>query len=284
MSTTIDFIKMVASGNDFCVIDNRKGAYGSARLAALARAMCDRKFGAGADGILAIEGSRTADARMRIFNADGSEAEMCGNGARCFSSYLAMLAGKREGRFCFETKAGRIDAVVGKESVRVRLTDPGAMVMDRAVDVGGRPVRVDSVNTGVPHAVIFVDGLAGIDVDMLGRIVRHHRVFSPAGTNVNFVQVTGPGKISIRTYERGVEGETLACGTGSCASALISNAKYGIGSSNVKVMTAGKEELTVYFRKVNGGYSDVWLEGKAKVVYTGAYNLSDVSRMRTRRG
>lgn len=283
MSRRLDFTKMVASGNDFCVIDNRRGAFDTTRLVVLARAMCDRKFGAGADGLLVIEKSRVADVRMRIFNADGSEAEMCGNGARCFAFYLASRSKKREGRFNFETKAGRIESVVGKRSVRVRLTDPGPLALDMPVDVADRPVRINAINTGVPHAVIFVDGLAQIDVDMLGRIVRHHSAFAPAGTNVDFVEITGPDSIAIRTYERGVEGETLACGTGTCASALVANAKYGIGGASVKVVTAGGEELKVYFNRTDGRYSDVWLEGRAGVVYTGAYNPSDASYMQMRR-
>lgn len=271
MSTALAFTKMVASGNDFCVIDNTAGKFNTKRLVGFSRAMCDRKFGCGADGLLVLEKSRAADGRMRIFNADGSEAEMCGNGARCFALFLASRSKKRAGNFSFQTKAGTITSVVGPASIRVRLTDPGQPVFDEAVGVCGRSLRINSINTGVPHAVIFVEGLGAIDVDSLGRAVRFHSHYAPAGTNVNFIEVTGPDSIAIRTYERGVEGETLACGTGSCASALIANAAYGIGRTMVKVKTAGGEELKVYFTRIQGGYRELWLEGKANIVYEGRF-------------
>lgn len=265
------FTKMVASGNDFCVIDNTAGKFDTKRLVVLAREMCDRKFGAGADGLLVLEKSRRADARMRIFNADGSEAEMCGNGARCFATHLVSRARKNAGGFSFETKAGIIASVVKKGSARVRLTDPGPVSLDAQVNILGRTVRVNSVNTGVPHAVVFVEGLPKIDVDALGRAIRYHVKFAPAGTNADFVEVTGPDSIAIRTYERGVEGETLACGTGSCAAALVANALYGIGDGSMKVKTAGGETLTIYFARRQGRYSDLWLEGTVRTVYTGSY-------------
>ncbi len=271
MANSLAFTKMVGAGNDFCVIDNSRGSFDRKKLVALAVRMCDRKFGAGADGILVLEKSRKADARMRIFNADGSEAEMCGNGSRCFARFLASRLGRSTGSFRIETLAGIIDSVVGKETVRVRLTDPGVMALDRPVKVLGRELRVSSVNTGVPHAIVFVEGLAGIDVHRLGRELRYHRAFAPAGTNVNFVEVTGPGSVSIRTYERGVEGETLACGTGSTASALVSNAKYGVGDGLVRVKTAGGEELRIHFTRGREGYTGVWLEGKAGIVYEGRF-------------
>jgi diaminopimelate epimerase len=269
MMAGLVFTKMVASGNDFVVIDRPAGR-GAGRLPDLAVKLCDRKYGAGADGLLVAESSRRADARMRIFNADGSEADMCGNGARCFAFFLSRVK-HRGARLRIETAAGMIEAVVGKETVRIRLTDPGEIVFDQPVDVLGRSLRVNAVNTGVPHAVIFVEGIKKIDVDSLGRAIRHHAKFAPAGTNVNFVEVTGRDSIAVRTYERGVEGETLACGTGSCASALVANAAYGIGKGLVHVKTAGGEELHVYFTRKQGGYADVWLEGKSSIVYTGKF-------------
>ncbi|MGE5308334.1 MAG: diaminopimelate epimerase [Deltaproteobacteria bacterium] len=277
MSKGLSFTKMVASGNDFCVIDNRRGAFDPKKLAALARRMCDRKFGAGADGLLVVERSRRADARMRIFNADGSEAEMCGNGARCFALFLSLNMKMRSGGSTFETKAGIIDSVVKGDIARVRLTDPGAPVFDLPVPVLGRSLHVDSINTGVPHAVVFVEGLSKIDVDSLGRAIRYHERFAPAGTNADFIEITGPDSIAVRTYERGVEGETLACGTGSCASALVANAKFGVGRDSVRVRTEGGEELKVFFTRRQGGYTDVRLEGKVAVVYSGTYNVNTTS-------
>jgi diaminopimelate epimerase len=270
MGKILQFTKLVASGNDFLLIDARGRTGLSLRgMPSLARLMCNRTAGAGADGLLVFRKSARADARMNIFNSDGSEAEMCGNGARCFALFLSLHSRKKTGRLRIETAAGIVEAIIGKDTISVKLTDPGAPVFDMPVDVLGRSLRVNCINTGVPHAVIFVEGLGAIDVDGLGRAIRYHQKFAPAGTNVDFIEITGPDAIAIRTYERGVEGETLACGTGSCAAALIANAAYGIGRGLVKVATAGGEILNVRFTRKQGGYTDLWLEGKARIVYEG---------------
>jgi diaminopimelate epimerase len=268
----INFTKMVASGNDFVVLDSGKGSPGS--LKSLSRKLCDRKYGVGADGLLILGKSRKADARMRVFNADGSEAEMCGNGARC-AAYT--IARERSGRnnpsgtaMTIETKAGIIASEVGDTGVRIRLTDPKGIKLNMPLRVNGRSLRVNFINTGVPHTVIFVEGLNNIDVEGIGRQVRFHSKFSPKGTNVNFVQLLGNKSISVRTYERGVEGETLACGTGSTASALIlaASCKF-LSSGGINVKTKGREILRVYFDRDKDGFRNVWLEGRAKIVYKG---------------
>ena len=214
--------------------------------------------------MLILEKLKAAEVRMRIFNADGSEAEMCGNGARCASLYL----GKKNVRL--KTLAGMINACVSRCNVKIRLTDPHSLISDLTIKVGGRSLRVNFINTGVPHAVIFVEGLSGIDVDSLGRQIRFHKRLSPKGTNVNFIEVVDKGSIKIRTYERGVEAETLACGTGSTASALIFALKSG-AKIPIKVHTRSKEVLKVYFRRSGNNFSDVWLEGRASAVYKGEY-------------
>jgi diaminopimelate epimerase len=261
----IKFAKMVASGNDFVLI-NEPEARGM-NFAALARNLCDRKFGAGADGLLLIGRSRMAGVRMRIFNTDGSEAEMCGNGARC-AAYFAKsrLSGG------IETKAGIIGAKVSGDTVRIRLTDPKDIKTSIPIQVGRRIMKVNFLNTGVPHVVVFVQGLDKIDVVALGRFIRYHRKFSPAGTNVNFIEVLGPDAISIRTYERGVEDETLACGTGSTASAIIFALK-GANGNRIKLKTRGGEALKVYFEKKGDKFTNVWLEGKVRLVYQGVYHV-----------
>jgi len=261
----LSFIKMVASGNDFVAVDAYKGASASG-YRDLAKRMCDRKFGAGADGLLVIDKSRKADIRMRIFNADGSEAEMCGNGARC----AALYTGKKNVRL--ETLAGIIKAIVSRDLVKIRLTDPHSLKLDLPVKVGSRALWVNFINTGVPHAVIFVDGLENIDVHGLGRHIRNHKEFSPKGTNVNFVEVLDDESIQVRTYERGVEAETLACGTGSTASALVFALRAGMNKC-VNVHTRSGEVLKVYFNRTDNKFSDVWLEGNASIVYKGAYNV-----------
>jgi len=258
----INFTKLVASGNDFVLIDRlpRIGC----RLSELAKKICDRKFGIGADGLLLLEKSKKADVKMRIFNADGSEAEMCGNGARCTALYL----GKKKG--ALETKAGIIKTETNKDSVSIKLTDPKNIKLDIPLAMGARILRVNFVDTGVPHCVIFVDGIDKIDVVGLGREIRYHEQFSPRGTNVNFVELLDDDSIRIRTYERGVEDETLACGTGSTASAVISGIKMNkTGNIKIDVLTQGKEILKVYFKRRGSIVSDTWLEGKAKIVYKG---------------
>lgn len=268
---TVPFIKMVASGNDFVVVDAHRFSR-SSDLAALARKMCDRKFGAGADGVLLLGKSVKADVRMRIFNADGSEAEMCGNGARCAALYsVGRSRRSAQGNVVLETKAGLISSVVRGENVKVRLTDPKGIAV-RSIELGGRSLKVYSIDTGVPHAVIFVAGLSDVDVQQLGRAIRYHAAFAPKGTNVNFVEVRSRDSIAVRTYERGVEGETLACGTGSSASAIIF-ARESWHSGPVKVITQSTEVLSVYFSRADGIFRDVWLEGKARIVYEGIYRF-----------
>jgi len=258
--TKIKFTKMVASGNDFVVIDKQpKG-----NLFALAKTLCDRKFGIGADGMLLLGSAKKADLCMRIFNADGSEAEMCGNGARC----AALFSGKKKAKML--TLAGLINLQVSGCQVRIQLTDPKEIKLDIPLEVNGRSIKVNFVNTGVPHAVIFVEGLETIDVDGIGRLIRRHAQFSPAGTNVNFVEPGENNLIRIRTYERGVEAETLACGTGSTASAIIFALKNNVDHL-VKVKTQSTEILKVYFDRQDEGFKNVWLEGSARIVYKGEY-------------
>jgi diaminopimelate epimerase len=266
----IEFTKMVASGNDFILIDRQKAALKGWNLASLARSLCSRKYGVGADGLLFLGESSKADLSMRIFNADGSQAQMCGNGARCAAFYKATGNRARKPKsISIQTKAGLINAFVGKTSVRLRLTDPRDLMTGIPLKLFGRKLKVDFINTGVPHAVIFVDALDKIDVAGIGRQVRYHRYFLPAGTNVDFVQPVSYDKILVRTYERGVEDETLACGTGSTASALIFARRYAKGASKISVRTKSGELLKVYFRQKDGGFCDVHLEGKAGIVFDG---------------
>jgi len=275
MKAKIRFSKLVGAGNDFVLVDNRKKLFGSPRaLARLAVEICDRRRGAGADGLLALERSRLADVRMRFFNADGSEGEMCGNGARCFAYFVSRDRKKRSLKVEIETKAGIVSAVVQGRAVKVKLTSPRDAALDLPLRLSGRTLRVHFINTGVPHAVLFVKSLERVDIDGLGRRIRFHPRFAPAGTNVNFVQTMGPGDIRVRTYERGVEAETLACGTGSTAAALILSLKSGGNQRLVRVHTWGGEILNVFFRRKGAAFEDVWLEGQARIVYTGSYSAS----------
>ena len=267
---TINFTKMVASGNDFVVID-AGSVPGIPRLSCFAKSACDRKFGIGADGLLLIGRSRKADIRMRIFNADGSEAEMCGNGARCAAFYAAAhRISSKTGKLSIETLAGIIFAEAKKDNIRIKLTDPRDIRLGIPLHLGNRSIKVNFVNTGVPHAVIFTEGLDKIMINGISRSIRHHKVFAPYGTNVDFIEPIDRSSFKIRTYERGVEDETLACGTGSVASAIIFALKIG-KLSGVKVHTKSKEVLKVYFDQQGMEFGNVWLEGKARIVYGGKY-------------
>jgi len=263
----IDFFKMSGSGNDFILIDNRDGSLAVGDCVAFARSVCERKISVGADGLFIIEKSDRVDFRWRFYNADGSEAAMCGNGARCAArfAYLTGIAGTR---MSFETGAGIIDAEVQGDIVKVRLTDPYALALDEQIRVGNQILFVHSINTGVPHAVHFLHDLEGFDVFTTGRAIRNHDHYRPAGANANFVTVVDDHTLRVRTYERGVEDETLACGTGSVASALIAALK-GLVASPVNVRVQSGELLRIYFEKTADGFTKVYLEGKAKVVYQG---------------
>ena len=263
----IPFWKMSGAGNDFLVIDHRKPLIPKELMAEFARRVCRRKFSVGADGLFLIEPSDKVDFKWRFFNADGSEAEMCGNGARCVARF-AYLHGIAAARMQFETLAGIIDATVADTQVTIRMTSPHSFRFDRQVEVGGQLLMVHSVDTGVPHAVIFVDDIQATDVVGLGRQLRHHPVFAPAGTNVNFVGRSADG-LAIRTYERGVEDETMACGTGVVAGALIAAAK-GMADSPVAMVTSGGIALTVQFTGNKGEAVDqVLLKGPAHLIYKG---------------
>lgn len=264
---TIPFFKMSGSGNDFIIIDNRRAVVPEARLHQLVVGACRRKLSVGADGLILIEPSQTVDFQWRFFNADGSVAEMCGNGARCAARF-AHLQGIAGRRLAFETLAGTIHADVGEDAVKIRMTDPTDLKSGVALNLEGTTLRVGHINTGVPHVVVAVEDVDGVDVASTGRRIRYHAAFAPAGTNANFVSFGQAGEIFIRTYERGVEGETLACGTGNVAAALILSHDRGL-TSPVTLTTRSGSKLTVHFNRKGDAYSDVCLEGDARVIYRG---------------
>ncbi|MGC8809598.1 MAG: diaminopimelate epimerase, partial [bacterium] len=216
----IRFCKMHGCGNDFIIIDNRQKILDGDQIRDLVIKVCRRKISVGADGLILIEPSARAHFRWRFFNADGSEAEMCGNAGRCAARF-AVISGIAPASLTFETKAGIIAAEVMGRRVKLQMTKPFGLELDIEVPVDGEKHLLDFLNTGVPHAVKFVSSAASIPVKDLGRKIRFHPRFQPAGTNVNFVQPLDGHQLQVRTYERGVEDETLACGTGAIASALI---------------------------------------------------------------
>lgn len=262
----IPFWKMHGAGNDFVLVDDRAQTFpaGDDRwLAAQGR----RRTGVGCEGFILIQPSASADFRMRFFNPDGSEVEMCGNGARCVAR-LAHELGVAPANMNFDTVAGRLSAEVRGERVRLGMTAPRDWRLGRTLVADGTPVSYQFVNSGVPHAVVETPDLDGCDVVRLGRAIRHHADFAPAGTNANFIQVSGPDTLRIRTYERGVEDETLACGTGIVAAALIA-ARLGRVRPPVTVVAASGDRLTVNFALTPDGAERVTLEGPAVHVFQG---------------
>lgn len=253
------FTKMHGAGNDFVVIDDRDKHF-PVDDQFFIQHMAARRTGVGCDGILLIQTSDVADLRMRFINPDGGEQAMCGNGARCFARYAFEheLAPAAMG---IETGAGVVRASVEKEKVFLHMPDPKDMVLHPDVGVGD---DVGFVNTGVPHVVVKVDDLGAIDLLELGRRVRYSEPFAPDGTNVNFIKVLGRGALSIRTYERGVEGETLACGTGVTAAALVA-AAMDWADLPVDVHCASGELLRVEVAKSGA----LILSGSAEFVFEG---------------
>ena len=266
---TIPFVKMVASGNDFVVVDNRNQKVKDPL--SFAREVCTPHTGVGADGVLLVENSRKAAFKMRIVNSDGSEAEACGNGFRCIALFARDKL-RYPGHFRFESLSGVIEADLKKNRVRVQLVTPKDLRENQEIEVAGNRLHYSFINTGVPHTVIFVEGLPKIDVERIGRAVRRHEVFKPQGTNVNFAEVKGPHAISVRTYERGVENETQACGTGSTASAIISSLA-GYTRPPVEVQTRSGEILAIDFNQAQKKITDVFLEGEARIVCEGKLYL-----------
>ena len=233
----VSFTKMSGAGNDFIVIDHRVPLIPVAEQAGFAKRVCRRMFSVGADGLILIENSAVADFRWRFYNGDVSVAEMCGNGARCAARF-AYTRGIAGARMSFETLAGIIEAEIccDDDTVRLRMTAPCDFRTNLLVILAGKEKLLSFVNSGVPHAVLFMEEEESVPVQEWGKIVRFHPLFQPAGTNVNFVQKLAENTIRVRTYERGVEDETMACGTGAVASALFA-ATYGLASSPVTVIT-----------------------------------------------
>ncbi|MFZ5447102.1 MAG: diaminopimelate epimerase [Thermodesulfobacteriota bacterium] len=263
----LPFYKMHGGGNDFVLIDHRQGFIPKAEQPEFARRVCHRQLGAGADGLILIEGCPTANFRWQFYNADGSEPEMCGNGGRCAARF-AVLKGIAPPELSFETLAGTIKAEVKGRRVKLLMTGVGDFRLDQTIPLESETLLGHFMKVGVPHVAVPVNDLEQAPVTQWGRAVRFHPLFQPAGTNVNFVKVEGPQAIRIRTYERGVEDETLACGTGAVASALLA-ARLGQARSPVTVHTRGGEALIIYFTPQGETFNEVFLEGDALVAYQG---------------
>jgi len=268
----INFTKMAGAGNDFIIIEASKGL----NVKKLALMMCDRTNGVGADGLLVLDKSKKADYKMRIINADGSEAEMCGNGARCMAAYIVRNKKPRKKLFAMETIAGSILGEAKGEIATVGLSQPVDYKPSIALTIHKRKIHVSYIDTGVPHVIVYVDKLDDIDVPRIGNMIRFHKKFQPRGANVNFVEQVKKNLVYARTYERGVEDETKACGTGSVAAAIVTYMKANPNMANkqkakMKVGTASNEILEITFDINEGQPSNVWLKGSARFIAKGEY-------------
>jgi diaminopimelate epimerase len=263
----IPFMKFSGAGNDFIIIDNRKRIIEPKAMPAFVRHICKNHLSVGADGVIFIEKSRRADFSWRFFNDDGGEASFCGNGARCTArfAYVKRIAPKA---MRFEGVAGVVEAEVHGLRVTVRVPEPSSLKLNLRISIDEQVQEGHAINTGVPHCVYFVPNTTVVDVIGIGRATRFHDVFDPAGTNVNFVRVVDPHTIHVRTYERGVEAETLACGSGSIASAVVASLLHKV-ESPVKVVPKSGLPLTVTFRKDGERFTDVTLTGEARAIYEG---------------
>ncbi len=281
----VDFVKMEGLGNDFVIIDDRNGHISDrVHYGELAKKICSRHFSIGADGIILILDSRTMDIKFRIFNSDGSEAEMCGNGMRCFAKYLFEKKIIQKKKFRVETMAGTVvpELIVGEsgkiKSVRVDMGMPVLIpaeipfesskcrAVNESVDINGQIVFLTAVSMGNPHAVIFVDNIEQIDIEKQGGAIERHQRF-PEKTNVEFVQMISRNELKMRVWERGA-GETLACGTGACAvlAAAFLNKKT---SEKVLVHLKGGD-LMIFWNQKN---MHIFMTGPARLVFTGHFNL-----------
>ena len=274
---SLNFTKMSGAGNDFVMIDNRDGSVCLGREQI--EWICDRHRGVGADGLLLVEkiDGGQADFRMHYYNADGGEVEMCGNGARCFARFVQTLGWKKP-EVRFMTPAGLIEAKFEGDEVRINLGTPKDLLMAQTIDLQSGSVKIHSINTGVPHAVMFVQNADEAMVGEWGREIRNHPMFQPRGTNVNFVQLQEGNQIRVRTYERGVENETLACGTGVVASAIIAHLFHRVPAP-VRAQVQGGDTLEVSFSAQDGRIEDVHLKGPADFVFEGKLTLPKKFRL-----
>lgn len=264
----LEFTKMNGAGNDFILADNRAGTI-SLTPEQVVR-LCDRHRGIGADGLMLLIPSTSgkADWAWTFYNSDGSKADMCGNGARCFARYIQRTTGTDKKEITFDTAAGIIHAAYHGDRVTLGLTSPHGLRLNEAVNLTSGCVTIHTINTGVPHSCVFVDDADKVMVSSVGPEIRYHEHFAPKGTNVNFVQLLGPNHIRVRTYERGVENETLACGTGVTASALIASLLHQF-TSPVKIQVQGGGELEVSFERDGDTFRNVRLTGPADFVFEG---------------
>ncbi len=261
MKTT--FYKYQGTGNDFVIIDNRDGKLKENRHKLWAQ-LCDRRFGIGADGLMLLQNKKGYDFEMVYFNSDGNESSMCGNGGRCIAHFAKKLGIVKGNKARFIAIDGEHEAIIKGDVVKLKMKDVRT-ITDRKTYC--------TLNTGSPHYVAFSDDVMHTNIVEKGRAIRNSAAFKKEGINVNFVEVRKKGIPLLRTYERGVEDETLSCGTGTVAAALVLAAKnHSTAKDHCELQVMGGK-LKVWFNKTKNGFKDVWLEGPATMVYTGKVKI-----------
>ncbi len=264
------FSKYHGSGNDFILIDDRSLEFPCPDKT-LIKQLCHRKFGIGGDGLILLQLSSSADFKMRIFNSDGSEAEMCGNGLRCLVAFLHDLALMYEQCYV-ESMFGIHLCTFEDHVISIDLGKPKVSKIYNALKIHNRKINLHYLNTGVPQGVVFVKNLSQNGLMYLGKGIRHHSAFAPAGLNVNFAKIISPTEVGIRTFERGVESETMACGTGAAASALAARQRFGM-TGTIKVSFLHAQPLTVQFHEQDSQIENIRMTGSAKKVFCGQIQL-----------
>lgn len=278
---------MNGAGNDFILIDGSKNKSTLLTKEQISK-LCNRRKGIGADGIIIISNSKDCDFIMKYFNSDGSTGSLCGNGARCAIQYAADSSRLKNEKAVFQSNNEKYSGeIVNNGLVKFDLKSPAKVKLNFRIKASNQLIKANFADTGSPHVVIDIEEVLALPKDLnsryrniqnfpvleVGKEIRYHKDFSPDGTNVNFVQIKN-GEILIRTYERGVESETLSCGTGSVAAAIVTSVNKNL-SSPIKLITWGGDEILVDFQKVGNRFERVSLTGPAKTVFTGSFNLED---------
>jgi diaminopimelate epimerase len=263
------FSKYSGCGNDFILVDNRNGLFPSENQGLIQR-LCHRQLGIGSDGLILLENSSQADLSMRIFNSDGSEAEMCGNGVRCLVNFAKEL-GLHKDRYSIQTMKGKLSASVIGQKIAVDMGSPTEQHWHIPIKIDNHEHVVHHLDTGVPHLVWFCDSHDTVDLQRIGPLLRKQSAFAPRGANVNIATCKSNGEIHNRTYERGVEAETLACGTGCTAVALAAAKLKGLSSPITVHCRGGTLEISFAWRK--GVFVDVALSGMASHLFSGQIDI-----------
>lgn len=271
----IPFVKMSGAGNDMILIDHRQH-FLDGREIEFVRAACERRSGIGADAVLLLEPEESFDFRVRFFNPDGGEYGLCGNGARCIPRFAREI-GIPGPRYRFRTSSGEHEAwETDGDRARVTLARVRSTRTGIAVDVDGANATMDWGDIGVPHGVMWVEDVDRVPIEQWGAHLRRHPAFGPGGTNVSFAQVLAPGQLAIRTFERGVEGETLACGSGSAVAATLARER-GFGGDTVHLRVRSGETLTVEL-PARGTTGAPILEGPVRRCFEGVYIFPATSK------